>query len=269
MYSTHFWYKFSLHRTKVIFSVVSIFLIFSFANTTNAQQKRKKTESTVYNLMSFDKKTFHYGFQIGYISSPVGLDPSDNPYIIIPDENGDPQQALTYITPQTTASFLLGFLMNIKLSQDNHWHFRTSPNVSFYSRRFEIDLLEGGNLDSRDVAQLQSNTTLEVPLLLKYQSDRRKNHRMYLLGGITPSYMVASKHESSRKEYFITLSEFNMSLTWGFGFHIYNSMFCLSPEIRVSHGLINVADKPDNSLIMHTVDAIRTHKISFIINFEG
>ncbi|ANQ50896.1 PorT family protein [Flammeovirga yaeyamensis] len=219
--------------------------------------------------MNFDNRTFHYGFQIGYISSPVGMDPSSDPYIIIPNEDGTTNQYLTYITPQTTASFLLGFIMNIKLSQDNHWHFRTSPNVSFFSRRFSIDLLDGGTLDSRDVDQLQSNTNLEIPLLLKYQSDRRKNHRMYLLGGITPSYMVATKHESSRKEYFITLNEFNMSLTWGFGFHIYNSMFCLSPEIRISHGLMNVAAQPENSLIMHTVDAIRTHKISFVINFEG
>ncbi|WP_281613272.1 outer membrane beta-barrel protein [Flammeovirga sp. SubArs3] len=242
----------------------------AFSYTAKAQQKGKT--STILNLPNFDKKKFHYGFQLGFVSSPVGLDPSENAFQI----NGTDTTAV-YITPQTTASFLLGFLMNIKLSDDNHWHLRISPNVSFYSRRFTIDSL-GYNLPSsddiiidpnRDLVQLQSNTSLEIPIMFKYQSKRRKNHRLYLLGGLTPSFTVATKQESTREEFWITLKEYNLSFTWGFGMHIYNRMFCLSPEIRISHGLLNVADPVDTSLYMHTVDAIRLHKISFIINFEG
>lgn len=269
MYNTNIWSQLDIYGSKIIF------LAFFFVLTIGIQQKsysqyKGKQGNTVINLPNFDKKPFHYGFQIGFLSSPVGLDPSEKAFTV----NGTDTTAV-YITPQTTASFLLGFLLNVNLSKDNHWALRFSPNVSFYARRFTMDTL-GYKLPPSDIivkpedlVQLQSNTTLEFPILLKYQSDRRKNHRLYLLGGINPAFTVATKQESTREEFYVNLKSFNMSLTWGFGIHIYNKMFCLSPEVRISHGLINVADHSGESVYMPYVDAVRLHKISFIINFEG
>ncbi|KXX67476.1 outer membrane beta-barrel protein [Flammeovirga sp. SJP92] len=269
MYFTYVWNKLSLHWSKIIFSAFFLVLTLGLQHHSYSQYTGK-TLDTVINLPKFDKKKFHYGFQIGFVSSPVGLDPSQNAFSV---EGTD--TTAVYITPQTTASFLLGFLLNVKLSKDSHWALRFSPNVSFYSRRFTMDTL-GYQLPPssiivkpEDLVQLQSNTTLEFPIMLKYQSDRRKNHRFYLLGGITPSFTVATKQESTREEFFVNLQSYNVSFTWGFGMHIYNRMFCLSPEVRISHGLMNVADHSGESLYMPFVDAIRLHKISFIINFEG
>lgn len=269
MYFTDIWNKFSLYWTKIIFLTFFFVLTLSIHNNSYGQYQGK-TLDTIYNLPNFDKKPFHYGFQIGFLSSPVGLDPSESAFNV----SGTDTTAV-YITPQTTASFLLGFLLNVKLSKDNHWALRFSPNVSFYARKFTMDTL-GYKLPPsniivkpEDLVQLQSNTTLEFPIMLKYQSDRRINHRFYLLGGLTPAFTVATKQESSREEFFVNLKSFNMSFTWGFGMHIYNRMFCLSPEIRISHGVVNVADQSGDSLYMPYVDAIRLHKISFIINFEG
>lgn len=269
MYITNIWNQFGLHRSKIIFSALFFVLTISIQHVSYGQYKGKQA-STIINLPKFDKKSLHYGFQIGFLSSPVGLDPSENAFSV----NGTDTTAV-YITPQTTASFLLGFLLNVNISKDNHWALRFSPNISFYSRRFTMDTL-GYKLPPSDIIvkpedliQLQSNTTLEFPIMLKYQSDRRKNHRLYLLGGITPAFTVATKQESTREEFYVNLKSFNMSFTWGFGIHIYNRMFCLSPEVRISHGLMNVADHTGDSVYMPFVDAIRVHKISFVINFEG
>ncbi|TRX67722.1 type IX secretion/gliding motility protein PorT/SprT [Flammeovirga kamogawensis] len=267
MYITHIWNKFSIYGTKIIITCFFLLLSIGFMSKSHAQQKGKT--STIYNLSNFDKKKLHYGFQIGLVSTPTGV--KMNEKAINYDNSGQPQDLLT-VNPENTMSFLLGFLLNVNLSKDNHWALRFSPNVTFYARNFTSEITfkdDGSEIDVRDLDQLQSNTTLDFPILLKYQSDRRKNHRLYLLGGFTPSYTVAIKQDSPTEEFYINMKKFNMSFTWGFGMHIYNKMFCLSPEIRISHGLLNVADNSQESIFMPYVDAIRQHKISFIINFEG
>ena len=63
------------------------------------------------------------------------------------------------------------------------------------------------------------STMVEVPLLLKYKSERRGNIRMYMIGGVKPGIEASGKNEETRAE--LKIKGSNLSLEAGFGFDLY------------------------------------------------
>ncbi len=265
MQTFNIWNKFDLRGSKVIFV---IFALLCVASSSLAQSR---SSGMTLRRLNYDQKKMHYGFQIGLFTSNLNIRHSEN--------FAQGLDSAVAISPNRHVSFSLGFIVNRSLGNEL-WDVRLLPNVSFYAHSvdyyFDTDQIAGtgpggetdisnGTLES---VQIENATTfLELPVMFKYKSIRRRNHRFYLIGGVTGSVGVGGKRggEDPRN---LGLNNYNLEVSYGVGFDGYMQFFNFAPELRFSHGVVNML-KPGNNIYTNNLDRITTHKVALYLNFEG
>ncbi len=241
---TNIWHKFNLHRSKIILT----FFIISFSGYVNAQRKVEM------NNPNYDDRFLSYGFLIGIHTTSYQLKYSDE-FV-----NRD-LDTLYSISPSWSPGFSLGFIVNMRMSE--FFDVRILPKVSFYEHR-----LEYLSLDAPTIDELVETTVVELPVLLKYKSERRGNFRMYMVGGVKPGFEASGKNdvdEVSKEN--IDIRAFNLSLDVGFGIDMYYPLFKFSPEIRFSRGITNMLGSDNNDLSVG-IDRLNTNTVTLYLLFQ-
>ncbi|GAA4846210.1 outer membrane beta-barrel protein [Algivirga pacifica] len=214
-------------------------------------------QATTRNLIHFDEKKVHYGFQLGLFQGGLKTVPSDSFY----------QQDTFYkIQSESKTGFSLGVILNFALPPEL-LDFRFTPAVSFYEHSINFY----NQQDSSVINKSQEVTSLDFPLLLKYKSQRRHNHRVYVIGGFTPGIQVSGKHADSNSDEQVPISSFNLEASIGIGMNLYLQMFNLAPEVRFSHNLNNMFSDnySQENIYAPNLKRIMPYRIAFILNFEG
>lgn len=212
-------------------------------------QQGRTTLSFTPNLPYYDDKKMHFGFTIG-INGPRLRPVLSNSFF------GDTLQS---VRGKMTPGFTLGFVTNFRLH--DYYDLRLLPCVSFYQRDVHYTFYSG----TKKIQSLES-TFIELPLLLKFKSDRRKNSRMYLLAGLKGGIEVGAKKKERKRTELRTNSR-DLSVEYGIGFDIYYPYFKFSPEIRFSHGLVNLLN-PDPNLYSQSLLRLTTHTVSIYFHFQ-
>jgi len=245
MQAPHIWHKYHIHRHKVIALVILLVL----ALPTRAQN------NPTDHLPDYDDHKLHYGFLIGLHSSKFRIQYDDS--------YATPQfDTLHSVVPGNLAGFKLGFVVNFHLLQ--YLDFRVLPTVAFYENDLTYRFT---NLTTQ--RHVKDATIVEIPLLLKYKSQRRGNYAMYLIGGIKPSFEAVGRGQREDSSDKLDLVRNQMSIEIGAGFDMYFPLFKFSPEIRYSYGLKNMLDKSSISQFNAPLKKLTTHNITFYITFEG
>ncbi|HEY9006364.1 MAG TPA: porin family protein [Ohtaekwangia sp.] len=177
------------------------------------------------NNPNYDDKKLTYGFLIGLHTSTYQLKYSD---AFVTNKF----DTVHSVVPSWSAGFSLGFIVNYRL--DDQVDVRITPKVGFYEHRISYIYTDDTPRDD----QLIESTMVELPILLKYKSERRGNVRMYMIGGIVPAFEASGKKKT--EERVLEISNTNLSIDAGFGFDLYYPLFKFSPEIRFSRGLVNM-----------------------------
>jgi hypothetical protein len=224
MQIAHIWNKFYLFRLKI--SVVLCLL--ALAGSVAGQKPRWAPK----NNPNYDNRKLTYGFLIGIHSSTFKVKYADR--FVTPEFD-----TVHSVVPGWSGGFSLGFIVNYRL--DDQLDVRLTPKVGFYENKVTYIYTDG---TAREDA-LVENTMVEFPILLKYKSQRRGNIRMYMIGGVTPAIEASGKKSESDQALEITGS--NLSLEGGFGFDLYYPLFKFSPEIRFSHGLVDILGSRNNA----------------------
>jgi len=233
----------------------SLLVLFLFIVIAGTYEEVWAQKSKIINLPNYDRRKYHYGFQLGVFNSTLNLSPKAT--ILLPTDT------VQYVAGTGNSGFLIGFLLNRRF-KDELWSIRFVPSVTFFEYNA---LLEFKNSKKQEKAVIQ-NTYIELPLLFKYRSVRRHNFRMYMVGGGAYSFQVgANKVDDELKS--LALLQNNIEAVYGFGFDFYFQMFKFAPEIRISHGLTNVLNRGlERSYFTQATDRILTHKVALIFNFE-
>lgn len=248
MYTINFRNKLYLHRQKI--GLLVLFLILLTAPSFGQQKKTFGMTRGVNNLPNYDDKNFHYGFTIGLNNARFRLVPSS---VFLATDS------IQSVFAKSTGGFSLGFVVNARLS--DYFDLRLLPTVAFYERKVEYTFERRGKID-----QISESTFIEFPLVLKYKSQRRKNLRLYMVGGIKPGIEAGSK-KKDKKATELRTGNFDFAVDYGFGFDIYYPLFKFSPEIRISHGLLNMLN-PDPNPYARSINVIATHTVSLFLHFE-
>lgn len=256
MQTSYFWDKLHLHRQKIIFTLLCVLMLFSgavFGQNNNVLRDRE-------NLLEYDQRLLTYGFTLGMHSSSLRLK-FDEDFTREGAEYG--YDTVANIVARNGFGFSIGFLANLRLAQ--YLDVRVMPKVGFY--QYSIDhQYEGTLIDDRNF--FADFTTVDMPVLLKYKSHRRKNFRMFYVAGLTPTLDVTGKKQrEENEEDGLQLYGDNLSLEIGFGSDIYFPLFRFSPEIRYSYGLVNVLKNYDNN-IGYPFSRITTQSISLYLVFN-
>lgn len=204
------------------------------------------------NNPMYDHKRIHYGFTLAGGETNFKINRAANFYRI---------DTLKGIDVQPFAGFTLGVLANVRLGE--FFDFRVIPSISFAQRNFIYTFNNGPS-----TAKIES-AYLELPLLIKYKSERHKNWRFYVIGGALYSYDLASNKDAERKpdEAFLAVSNHNFGYQMGFGWDLYYPYFKFTPEVKLTNGVNNLLVK-DGQVYSEALNSVFSRILNFHIYFE-
>jgi hypothetical protein len=235
-----------LLRRKIIFLVFS----FVFCSTASMAQLRD-----VVNQEGHDDKPYHFGINLGYNKSHFNftLHPRFLQYDSIMD-----------VESINSAGINLAWLVNLRMG--NHFDLRLHPlDLTFSEEDFLYVQKYSPDLTAEKKVQ---SITLSFPFQIAFSSDRIKNFKVYTLAGGKFDYDLASNAKARKAENLIKLRPYNLSAEVGMGFHIYFPYFVLSPEIKLSSGLLNLHSRDPNLLYSNVIDKINSRMMTFSLTVE-
>ena len=214
-------------------------------------QRHKKPQ----NLPRYDFKKIHFGFTLGINSLNFNINKNKN-FL----EN----DTLLSTLSQDQKGFNLGIVSNLRLGR--YTDLRFIPTLVFGERILNYQFNETSNLNLND-KRIES-TLIDFPISLKYKSERYNNFRTYVMCGIKYSLDIASQSEiDDEGQELVKLNNHDLMLEGGFGIDFYLQYFKFSPQIKISHGIINILSK-DNTLFTQTLNNLKTSSWMLSFTFE-
>ena len=247
MQTSYIWNKLYLYGPKIMVLMV---LLLSIAHEGFSQQKRWVNR----NNPNYDERKLSYGFLIGLHTTAYQIKYADR--FVTPDLD-----TVYSVEPGWSPGFSLGFIVNYRIT--DLLDFRITPKVAFY----EHTLRYLYTAEKRTEEKLVETTIVELPILLKYKSERRGNIRMYMIGGVKPGLEASGKKAVENTSNTLGISGTNLSLEAGFGFDLYYPLFKFSPEIRFSRGIVNILENRTNKY-GQPLERVNTNTITLYLLFQ-
>jgi hypothetical protein len=249
MHTAHLRHLYPLRRKKIV--IPFTFFVVLLAGQAFAQGlPTNKRNFYGLNQTDYEHRRMHYGFHLVVHSTGYRLQHSSQ---FLTDST-------IAITPKSIPGFGLGILMNYRFSR--FFSVRVLPTVSFYNREVQYRFAKGF-----ESSQTKESTNIELPILLKYQSERRDNVRMYMVAGFKGSIEANSKKKVGGGERLNT-SNMDLAVEYGAGFDLFYEFVKFSPEIRFSHGLLNLVDRSSINIYNAGINRLSTHTVSLYLHFE-
>ena len=209
----------------------------------------------VINQESHDDKPYHFGIDLGFNKSHFSF--THHPRFLQYDSIMDVESI-------NSTGINLAWLVNVRMSE--HFDLRLHPlDLTFSEKAFLYSENYAG--DSIIEKKVQS-ITLSFPVQIKFSSDRIKNFKVYTIAGGKFDYDLASNAGARKAEDLIKLKRSDISVELGLGFHIYFPYFVLSPEIKLSSGLVNLHDRDPDLRYSNVIDKINSKMITFSLTVE-
>ena len=247
MQASYFWNKLHLYGPKI---VLLILVLVTFSEQGVAQRKRWVNQ----NNPNYDDRKLSYGFLIGLHTSAYQIKYADR----FVTQSFD---SVYSIEPGWSAGFSLGFIVNYRLT--DLLDFRVTPKVAFYEHTLRYRYTD----ETPTEEKLVETTMVELPLLLKYKSERRGNIRMYMVGGIKPGLEASGKKDRENSSTSLGITGTNLNLEAGFGFDLYYPLFKFSPEIRFSRGIVNILENTTNDYGL-PLQRVNTNTVTLYLLFQ-
>jgi len=227
--------------------VLSAIIAYNFADA----QERKKPQ----NLPRYDFKKIHFGFTLGI---------NELNFNIEKDKNILDNDTILAILPISQKGFNLGIVSNLRLGK--YTDLRFIPTLVFGERNISYEFIKNGIIE-REVKKIES-TLIDFPLSLKYKSERYNNFRTYVICGIKYSLDIASQDQiDDEGQELVKLKNDDLTGEIGFGIDFYLEYFKFSPQIKLSHGILNIISK-DNSIYTESIKQLNTNGWMLSFTFE-
>ncbi|MFC6997651.1 type IX secretion/gliding motility protein PorT/SprT [Rufibacter roseus] len=248
---TYFRHQLHLHGQKI----VAVLIIFLLGLSSPAfSQGRIKTE----NLPGYEERLLRWGFSLGLNTSWYQLEHSRSYVNRLQTDSAYSANAVNRV------GFNVNFIATYRLAPN--FLVRFQPGVGYHGRAIDYkgDLR---SVSTDDYVVQEVNTfSLEMPLLVKYESLRRKNSQMYFIAGVKPSFVVGGIKKGNPELLQVGSSDF--TIEYGVGFDMFYPFFKFSPELRYSRGITNLHEPAHNNLYYNTMQRLTTNTITLYLNFE-
>jgi hypothetical protein len=230
--------------------VTLLVLFFVFCSTACIAQLRD-----VINQDGHDDKPYHFGINLGYNKSHFNF--THHPLFLQND-------TITDVESINSAGINLAWLVNVRMS--DHFDLRVHPlDLTFSEKAF---LYAEQYAEQPSIEKKVQSITLSFPVQVAFSSDRIKNFKVYTLAGGKFDYDLASNANARKAEDLIKLRPYDFSVELGMGFHIYFPYFVLSPEIKLSSGIVNVHSRDASLRYSNVLDKINSRMITFSLTVE-
>ena len=211
----------------------------------------------VENLPTFDDRKIHYGFYLGINQNDFKLNLKNSNVF-----NAD-------ISVEPTYGFNVGLIAELRLHKN--LSLRLEPGLVSNSKNIIFNHLNTSANPQDSIREIGS-TYLHFPVVFKFSTDRYKNIRPYLLGGVSLDYNFSSNEANQDDN---SAGQFRMKTTnfmyeVGVGIDIYLAFFKFSPSIRGVFAINNEIkyDDDPNSRWTAPINFMGTRGVFFNFAFE-
>lgn len=210
-------------------------------------------QTHIPNMPEHDQKAYYFGITFGANYSTFRINNT---------QSFADNDTFKKIQPSSGPGFNIGIMGNLRLT--NFIDARFIPALVFAEKKLTL-------VDMNDVVTKTSveSIYMQLPLQLKFKSDRINNFRFYGIIGGKFDYDLASNARSRRQDELLRVKPIDLGADVGIGFEFFYPNFIFSPEIKLSQGFINTQYKDSHIPLSNTIDAIRTRMIVFSIHLEG
>lgn len=210
-------------------------------------------QTHVPNMPEHDSKLYYFGITFGFNYSTFRINNT---------RNFAESDTFKQVQPGFGPGFNLGIMGNLRLNR--FVDLRFIPALVFAEKKIKtVD-----QFDKEENRSIES-IYMQLPLQLKFKSDRIGNFRFYGLLGGKFDYDLASNARSRRQDEWIRVSPIDVGAEIGVGFEFFYPNFIFSPEIKLSQGFINSNYQDSRIPLSNTIDAMRTRMIVISIHLEG
>jgi hypothetical protein len=207
-----------------------------------------------FNYFAFNKKNFYFGITLGYNSSG---------YRVVQHSSFLRNDSVRVIESSRGPGFNLGIVTNIKFGE--HFDVRfLLPTLSFAERRLEYQMV-GNQQHTKRIGSV----FIETPIHFRYKSRPYHDTRLFVIFGGKYSIDLASNSRARQSEDLVRIARQDFALEYGVGFQIFFPYFILSPEIKFSHGLLNIHDRNPGLIYSSTIDRLFSRGFAISFHFEG
>jgi hypothetical protein len=244
--------KYLRYCSKGHFGNLFVF-IFLFISLLSKAQMRDNI-----NLPDHDNKFYHLGIALIFNTSHFQVTP--HPNLLLSD-------SVLSISPENTGGFGLAGLHTFNINP--HLEFRiVFPQLMFSYKNLTYSTTFPSGKQTTATKKVES-ILLGFPLQVKFLSDRMENFRFYILGGVNYQYDLSSNATARKADDLVKLNPYDWSIEAGIGFQFFFPVFILSPELKISNGIINVHHRDPNLIYSNTIDKLKSRMIVFSLIFEG
>lgn len=238
-------------KKGIVVLLVSLYSVFTFSQ-----------QVQMMNLRDFDKRTFHFGFALGYNSSDFYLDRN-----VSADFERD---SLLVLEVEKRPGFNLGIVSSLDISPT--FKIRFLPTLSFQERNLAYTYAYQGDSTLQWNKKVES-TFLDFPLLMKFRTERIKNFAAYCLAGGRFGLDMASNKDvenanASLKDQIVKITKPDYGIEVGGGIDLFLEYFKFGIELKLSTGLKNVLIQ-ENTKFSSPIDRLRTKMWTLSFTFEG
>ncbi len=207
------------------------YILFFFTLITGFAAKAQENSAR-----GIDLADYNFGFSIAYNTHTLR---------VIPKRDFRLGDSLQTVKPISGPGFNLGMLVNVKLNKKVDLRF--TPSLAFTDRSLDFVF------DDKTKNKLKpvESTYVDLPLSLKLKSERHRNVRFYVIGGLKYSYDVISQKRLADQNLSEELKKVKLqknvfAYEYGFGMDFYYEYFKFSPEIKFSNGINDILIREDN-----------------------
>ena len=203
----------------------------------------------------YDAKKIKFGYFIGIPTTHFNLE-YNNTFVY----NKDTTSAYSITSPNTTG-LKMGGVMNVRIN--DYFDFRILPTVAIYGRKLDFKYTNTAS----DVSTLRETAWFEVPVMIKYKSERRGNTRMYVFAGMSFAAETNAVNRKGKQQFSTTSTDFRID--YGVGIEFFKEYFKFAPELHFSHGIVNLVDPVFNkNSPLAGIASLTTHTVTVYFLFE-
>ena len=244
-----------LWQKKTRFVTIAVSVIVLMAGNSAVAQLRQ------IHLPDHDEKKYYLG--IGLIYNTARFQVNQHPVFLDSD-------SVLVTSPENSGGFGLAGMHTYRLSP--RFEIRAIfPQLMFAYKNITYNLKypDGTKDETFTMTKKVESILVGLPIHLKFRSDRIENFRVYMFGGAKFEYDLASNSRAKRAEELIKLKKIDMGIEAGIGFNFYFPVFILSPEIKISNGIINSHSRDQDLKFSSAIDKINSRMVVFSLIFEG
>ncbi len=204
------------------------------------------------NNPHYDKKLFRFGFLLGMNSTKF----RDN---LAPEFKTT--DSLLAVVPRSGSGLQLGITSDLRIHENLSLRF--TPTLIFALKNLDYTFRNSEFSGSKRV----ESAYVDLPLLLKFRSNRIENFRTYVIGGAKASIDMSSQETVDREVERVKIQRLDFAVEIGVGFEFYLPYFKLSPELKYSLGLTNVLVK-ESHLYSAPLQQLQSQGLIFSLIFE-